>query len=256
MRQSERTLLTSGTDRVVLQPRDRLLLEKLGLLRLLDRRQIEQLAGFHSISRANVRLAKLRRAGLITRYFSATATGSRRSVYALSKKGAAMICVPDVSLKWKPDSILLGNSFATHQLALSDIYIDAATGQAIRWKTFSVPLVPSIHLIPDALIESSTQAFFLEMDLGTEPLPVWSRKVALYIKLAVSGAFREHIAYPKFAVLVVTESNDRLEQLRRHITKQTQKLFWFQTLSIIQRQGFWVASWLRSSGETLSQPGA
>lgn len=248
--------MTNGTDRVVLQRRDRLLLEKLGLLRLLDRIQIEQLAGFHSVSRANVRLAKLRRAGLITRYFSATATGSRRSVYALTKPGSAMVCVPDVSFKWRPDSILLGNSFATHQLALSDIYIGAAAGQAIRWRTFPTPLVPSIPLIPDALIETSAQAFFLEVDLGTEPLPVWSRKVTLYLKLAVSGAFREHIARPKFAVLVVTETNDRLEQLRRHITKQTQKLFWFQTLSIIQRQGFWADSWLRSTGETLSPPGA
>ena len=248
--------MPSGTSRIVVQPRDRILLERLALLRLLDRRQIEQLAGFHSVSRANVRLARLRQDGLITRYFTATATGSRRSVYSLARQGAAEIHVAHASFKWRPDSILLGNSFAAHQLAVNDVYICAASAQEIRWRTFSVPPFQSIPIIPDAAIETSAQSFFLEMDLGTESLPIWSRKVSLYLKLAMSGAFREFVAHPQFGVLIVTETDARLEQLRRHIAKQTQKLFWFQTLSIIQRQGFWAASWLRSTGETLSPPGA
>ena len=248
--------MKNGPSSLILQPRDRLLLRNLALLRLLDRRQIEQLAGFHSISRANVRLAKMRHAGLIARYFTATATGSRRSVYALTKRGAAEVHLPHVPLKWKPDSILLGNSFAAHQLALSNIYIDAMRGQNIRWRTFPSPPVPTIPIIPDAAIEGSVQSFFLEMDLGTEPLPVWSRKVEHYLKLAASGAFREIVPHPQFAVLVVTDAEERMHQLRRYIAKQTQKLFWFQTLSTIQRQGFWSASWLRSEGSALSPPGA
>jgi hypothetical protein len=155
-----------------------------------------------------------------------------------------------------PDAILLGNSFATHQLALSDIYIEAMGGRDIRWRTFSVPPVPSIPIIPDAAIESPAQSFFLEMDLGTEPLPVWSRKVAQYLKLAASGTFREIVAQSQFAVLVVAVTDERMHLLRRHIAKQTPKLFWFQTLSTIQRQGFWSAFWLRSEGSALSRPGA
>jgi hypothetical protein len=248
--------LPSGTSRIVLQPRDRILFERLGMFRLLDRMQIEQLAGFHSVSRANVRLAKLRQTGLIARYFTATATGSKRSVYGLTRKGAAEIHVSHTPFKWKPDSILFGNSFASHQLALNDVYIYAVSGHGIRWRTFSMPLFQSIPIIPDASIETSAQSFFLEMDLGSEPLPVWSRKVSLYLKLALSGAFQEFVSHPRFGVLIVTETDARLEQLRRHIAKQTQKLFWFQTLSIIKRQGFWAASWLRSTGKTLSPPGA
>lgn len=232
------------------------MLQRLALLRLLDRRQIEQLAKFHSVSRANVRLAKMRHAGLIVRHFTATATGSRRSVYALTKSGAAEVSAPRVPVKWKPDTVLLGNSFAAHQLALSDIYIGAMAGLDIRWQTFSIPPVPSIPIIPDAQIESSAQSFFLEMDLGTEPTSVWSRKVAEYLKLAATGAFREIVSHPQFAVLVVTDAEERMHLLRRHIAKQTQKLFWFQTLSTIKRQGLWSASWLRSEGSTLSPPGA
>jgi Replication-relaxation len=192
---------------------------------------------------------------LIARYFTATATGSRRSVYALTKQGAAEVQLPHVPFKWKPDTVLLGNSFAAHQIALSDIYIGAMVSPEMRWRTFSVPPVPSIPIIPDAQIENATQSFFVEMDLGTEPLPVWTRKVALYLKLASSGAFREIVSHPQFAVLVVTDAEERMHLLRRHIAKQTQKLFWFQTISIIQRQGFWSASWLRSEGSALSPPG-
>jgi hypothetical protein len=226
------------------------------MLRLLDRRQIEQIAGFHSVSRANVRLARLRNAGLITRYFTATATGSRRSVYGLTKRGAVEVQLPHVPFKWKPETVLLGNSFAAHQLALSDIYIGATSGLDVRWRTFSVPPVPSIPIIPDTQIETLAQSFFVEMDLGTEPLPIWTRKVTQYLKLASSGAFREIVAHPQFSVLVVTDAEERMHLLRRHIAKQTQKLFWFQTLSTIQRQGFWSASWLRSEGSALSPPGA
>jgi hypothetical protein len=248
--------LRGGTESLILQPRDRTVLEKLALLRLLDRRQIEQLAGFHSISRANVRLAKLRHAGLIVRYFTASATGSRRSAYGLTKRGASEIHTTHVPFKWKSDSILLGNSFAAHQLALSDIYLEASRCRDIRWKTFPSPPVSSIPIIPDALIESSAQSFFLEMDLGTEPTSVWNRKVVQYLKLAASGIFRHVVTHPQFAVLVVTDAEERMHLLRRHISKQTQKLFWFQTVSTIQRQGFWSASWLRSEGSALSPPGA
>jgi hypothetical protein len=129
-------------------------------------------------------------------------------------------------------------------------------GPDIRWRTFPVPPVPSISVIPDAQIESSAQSFLLEMDLGTEALPVWSRKVTEYLKLAATGAFREIVSHPQFAVLVVTDTEERMHLLRRHIAKQTQKLFWFQTLSNIKRQGFWSAFWLRSEGSALSPPGA
>jgi len=247
--------LQIGAKLLVLQPRDRTVLEKLALLRLLDRRQIEQFAGFHSVSRANVRLARLRHAGLIVRFFTATETGSRRSVYALTKRGTAEIQKPHVPIKWRPDSILLGNSFASHQLALSDIYIAAATGHEIRWRAFSAPPAPSIPIIPDAGVETSTQSFFVEMDMGTEQAKVWDRKVELYLKLAIFGAFREIVPHPQFAVLVVTDSEERMNFLRRVIAKQTPKLFWFQTLSTIKRQGFWSASWLRPEDSALSPPG-
>jgi hypothetical protein len=248
--------LQIGTKALVFQPRDRLLLEKLALLRLLDRDQIARLAGFHSISRVNVRLGKLRNAGLVVRYFTATSTGSRRSVYALTKRGAAVVQVPFTPLKWSPDSVLMGNALVAHQLAMSVLYTIASADRAIRWKAFTVPLTPNTPLIPDSYIEEASQSFFLEMDLGTESLSIWERKTALYLKLALTGAYSNVVPNSRFAVLVIATTDARLESLRRQVLKQTSKLFWFATLDTIKRQGFWSPCWLRATGTTRSPPGA
>ena len=246
--------MKSGPSNLVLQPRDLVVLRSLALLRILDRRQIEQLAGFHSVSRVNVRLGRLRDAGLIRRYFTATSTGSRRSIYALSKQGAREASAPFVPTKWRPDSFLLGNAFVAHQLALGDLYI-VAIGQGINWQQLTAPLSSAVQLIPDALITNAERSFFIEMDLGTETLPVWAKKVSAYVRLALTAGFRSIISHPQFAVLVVADSEPRLEMLRRHIAKQTSKLFWFSTLNTIIGQGFWSASWLRATGDTRSPPG-
>ncbi|MES2221677.1 MAG: replication-relaxation family protein [Acidobacteriota bacterium] len=247
--------MKNGREALILQPRDQLLLHFLAELRILDRSQIERLAGFGSISRVNVRLARLRGNGLILRYFTATSTGSRRSIYALSKQGAREVSTPYRPLKWPSDTIVLGNAFVAHQLTLNDLYIRAMK-EGIRWQRPDKPLVPAVPLIPDAYMKDASTSFFVELDLGTEALPVWTRKVTEYLKLAVSGTYLQIIPHSFFAVLIVANSEKRLRSLRQQVAKQTQKLFWFATLETINRQGFWSVSWLRATGDHLSFPGA
>jgi len=162
--------------------------------------------------------------------------------------------VPFVPTKWRPDSMLLGNAFVAHQLALSDLYI-VAKQEGLRWQQPTSPLSPAVRLIPDALLANSIHSFFVEMDLGTETLPVWTKKISEYMRLAISSGFRSIISHSHFAVLVITDSEPRLEALRRHIAKQTSKLFWFTTLNTIIGRGFWSASWHRATGDTRSPPG-
>jgi len=246
--------LRNGSKPVVLQPRDRVLLRNLARFRILDRVQIATLASFHSRSRVNVRLAKLRGAGLVIRYFTSTDTGSRRSIYALSKQGSTEVDMPPVPMTWKPDSIIIGNAFAAHQLTLVDLYI-AALRSELTWNTPTAPLSPSIRLIPDVVVKIPNASFFLELDLGTEALSVFARKASYYITLAVSGEFKSVIPHQRFSVLVAASDESRLRALRRTIAKQTQKLFWFATVETIKRQGFWSACWQRPTGDDLSPPG-
>lgn len=247
--------MKNGIKQLVLQPRDITLLKYLARFRILDREQAALLSGFHSRSRVNVRLAKLRDAGLVVRFYTATGTGSRRSIYALSKRGAEEIQTAYRPLKWRSDSIILGNAFAAHQLALVDLYIVAAQNGEIVWRTPTLPLSKSLPIIPDAIITNSAHSFFVELDLGTESLSVFSRKAASYIRLAMSGEFHSLIPHPRFSVLVVASDETRLQALRRTIAKQTSKLFWFATVETIKGQGFWSTSWLRPSRDALSPPG-
>lgn len=247
---------------LVLQPRDRNVLQYLGILRILSRDQIACVAGFSSITRVNVRLHKLRDVGLVARYFTAGSTGSMASIYALTREGAEAVQVGFVPLKWKADSVVLGNAFVAHQLATNDIYIAATQeppAENLQCRRLVGPL-PGTKIIPDALIEFSQneiwRAFFLEVDLGTEALPRWTRKVQQYLSLATSGRYREAVRSDKFSALVVATDRDRMESLRKHIAKQTEKLFWFTTLEIIKQRGFWSPIWLRPAGDQQVPPGA
>ena len=254
--------MSNGSNNLILQPRDLLLLRALSELRILTRDQTAALSGFHSTTRVNVRLSKLRHARLIQRYFVAGATGSRCSVYALTRRGAQTVQLPFQPLKWSADSVVLGNAFAAHQLALNDVRIAMSeSGQMLAlWKTLDEPISPAAKLVPDALIERKIddmwRSMFLEVDLGTETLPTWTMKTRHYLHFATGGDYRKIIQADRFGVLVATDSEARLRLLRTHIAKLTPKLFWFTTLNIIKQQGFWSPIWLRPEGDQQTPPGA
>lgn len=257
-----RTVLHGGNRRIFLQPRDWQVLEMLWHRRILDRDQISAIAPFGSVSRVNVRLKQLRNSGILLRYFISSRTGSRKSVYALSRIGAKEICKTFLPLRFQPDSAVFGNAFVAHQLALNDIYISAhhTTAVSVRWKEFSQPISASFRLVPDALIEVSENgawcSMFLEVDLGTEGQGIWTGKTRSYLQLAVSGAFKDVAASNRFAVLIVTDTEERMRTLRTAIAKRTAKLFWFTTLESIKQRGFWSPVWLRPIGNQQVPPGA
>jgi hypothetical protein len=256
--------LPNGNDRLILQERDRRILTFIAERRIMDRDQIAALAPFTSTTRTNVRLGKLRCAGLVARYFTASQTGSRRSLFSLTRKGSETLERPHQAFKWKLESVIIGNAFSLHQLAVTDVYISAqqqAPSNAIRWRTFNRPLSATTKLIPDGLIEYDNSApeacaLFLEVDLGTEPMPTWTKKVQQYIRLAETREFKDIAQANRFAVLVIANSADRSQLLRKHIARQTSKLFWFTTLDIIKQRGFWSPIWARPTGDQLVPPGA
>lgn len=153
------------------------------------------------------------------------------------------------------DSFLLGDKFAAHQLAVNEVYCQARKGKGLEkathlhWRPGTEPVAPSVPIIPDVYFEIRTPEFirpvFLEVDLGTEGLPVWSKKIEAYLSLASSGEFERIFTRPRFAVAVVTNSEKRMQSLRSHIAKFTSKLFYFSTMQRIKAEGFWSRIWLR-----------
>jgi hypothetical protein len=245
---------------LVVQPRDTTLLEELAVMRVVDREQAKIVAGFGSTTRANTRLLALTRAGLLRRFF----LGSRKSLYALSEKGAQLAEVPLRGPRRKADETLVADFFIEHQLALNGIYCALKYGvirvpgvSFRRWVAFHEPITKNVRLIPDGYVEFATPrdalAAFLEIDLGHERGPVWKEKPRNYLQLAVSGEFERRFGANRFRVLVLANSLRRMHSLRKTVGAITQKIFWFATLEAVHRQGFFAPVWYRAASETPTQ---
>jgi len=250
----------TGTDAgIIIQPRDRRLLQELGIMRIIDREQAKLVAGFGSTTRANTRLHTLTEAGLLNRYFVGTIGAGRKAIYTLTAKGATAVNSPYEGLRRRRDRTLVGDLFVEHQTAINSIFIllkyksADPNIQLRRWESFHEPPAASIPLVPDAYFElahdSGVSAGFLEVDLGTEALKVWQQKAQGYLRLAITGEFEKRFSQPRFRVLVVTSSERRMNNIRSLIARLTDKIFWFATFEAINRDGFWSPVWLRPRGD-------
>jgi len=244
---------------LVLQDRDRRLLEELVILRVIDREQAKLVAGFGSTTRANTRLLALTRAGILRRFFTGTIVGGRKGVYLLSAKGAAVAGVSLDPRFSRLDSTVVGERFLEHRMRVNVVYLTVKfhpipQARFGRWISFRVPLSKSVALIPDGYFEVTTAAetfsLFLEVDLGTEPQKRWQRKLEAYLQLAISGDFQQLFGQTKFRVLVLANSSRRLNRIRATIARRTDKIFRFGTFDIVHPQTFWGPVWLGPQGET------
>ena len=245
---------------MILQKRDLEFFKVLGkYARLVDRRQAMKFAGFNSQTRANARLLKLTSNGFLRRYFLGTFKGGSKALYTLSEKGAHLADIENWPVIRNKEALLVGDPFVNHQLAINDVHIAARFSipegsKFIRFVAFQKPLTKSLALIPDGYFEIETATgstpAFIEVDLGTESLKVWSKKTSLYLHLAISGTFEKIFGREQFRVLVVVPSDRRLKTIQQTIAKQTRKIFWLSTLEQINREGFWSAIWLRPEGDT------
>jgi Replication-relaxation len=225
---------------MIVQPRDRQFLKELSLLRVVDREQAKIVAGFGSTTRANSRLLKLTRAGLVRRFFLGSG-GGRKALYALSEKGSLLADAPMHGPRRPQGAMLIADGFVEHQLAVNSIYCAAKFGKITafgatfhRWIAFHETIAPELRLIPDGYAEfhstTGVTAAFLEIDLGTESLAVWREKTRQYLQLALTGTFHRVFGRDRFRVLVIVNSERRLESIRKAIALVTDKIFRFATL--------------------------
>src|ERR1035437_4071247 len=240
----------------ILQSRDRHLLRELAILEVADCELVKAAAGFGSTTRANTRLLQLVRAGLLRQFFLGSG-GGRKALYALSQKGAHLVDVPCRGPRRRQDEVLVADYYIAHQLAINEIYCTlkykAVPGITFeRWVSFHQPVTPSSGLIPDGLVElrtaSGITSCFLEVDLGHESLSIWQRKAQNYLQLALSGDFPKQFSQASFRVLVLANSERRLQSIRKSLATVTGKIFWFATLESAS-SNFFAPIWLRPVGD-------
>lgn len=242
--------------RLVLQPRDRHLLEELATMRVVDREQAKIVAGFGSTTRANTRLLALTRAGLLRRCFLGTRAGGTKALYMLSSKGAQAVGVPLSGPRRRQDEAVIADFYIEHQLRINELYcllkyhpIPVPGVTFRKFKSFHEPLTPAIRLIPDGYVEftsaSGIVSAFLEVDLGTETLAVWKAKAQNYLQFAVSGECERQFGQSRFRVAVVAHSERRMRSIRAAVGAATEKIFWLGSFESINQHGFFGAAWLR-----------
>jgi len=247
-----------------LQERDLRLITELSVCRVVDREQASALAPFTSITRANIRLLQLSRAGLLNRFFVGGRVGGAKALYTMTPKAAILAEVPFRGIRRAANSMLVGDLFVEHQLSINQIFITAkhrpipiSDARFRRWLSFQAPLSPKVPLIPDGYFEIETpsgiRAMFCEVDHGTESLKVWSKKAEYYLRLATSGEFQRLFGQPQFRVLVVTLTPRRMQTIRKTVARLTGKVFWFHNFeaihSLVNGDDFWSQTWLRPEGE-------
>lgn len=251
--------MTGNNRGLVLQPRDRRLLEELAVMRVVDREQAKIVAGFGSTTRVNARLLRLTQAGLLKRFFTGTTAGGAKALYSLSLNGARAVGVPLRGPQRRRDEAIIADFFVEHQLAINEMHCRLkfrALPPEIsfrRWLAFSEPVTQGLKLIPDGYLELGTPVgilgAFLEVDLGTESLTVWKEKVRQYLQLAVSGEFKRRFGKERFRVLVVAHSERRMHSLRQTVATITDKLFWFGDQRTIREKDFFGSIWFRPEVE-------
>jgi hypothetical protein len=245
---------------IVIQERDRHLLQELAIMRVIDRDHAKIVAGFGSVTRVNTRLLALTRAGLLRRYFLGATAAGRKALYALSTKGAAFIGVPSRGPRRRKDEVLVADFFVSHQLIINGIYCALKYGDMSipgatfgRWISFYEPVSPQLRLIPDGYFElenpSGPVAAFLEVDFGHERLAAWKEKIRNYLQLALSGDFERRFGQNQFRVLIIANSERSLLWIRKTARASTTKVFWFTTMASIDTHGFFGPIWFRPTGD-------
>src|SRR5207244_3973167 len=105
-----------------------------------------------------------------------------------------------------------------------------------RWISFSRYLSKASPIIPDGYFElqqgSVIKPLFLEVDMGTEALRIWQKKIEGYLRFAVSGEFGKLFGPAQFKVIIVAPSQRRTEGIRKVAAKFTDKIFRFTSFEI------------------------
>ncbi len=250
----------NGNNRIVMDC-DRQLFFALAEMRLVDREQAALITGRQgvSVSTTNAWLSKLVKAGFLRRYFIATEKRGIKALYGLSPKSALITGRRFQPIQRPENSVLTSEPFILHQMAVNHIYVQlrfkifSTPGiSLIRWQSFQKVLSENSPIKPDGYFELETpegiKSMFCEVDRGTESQKVWSKKVELYIRYAASGEFEIEFKNKQFRVLVIAQSQRRLEEIRKTVQAQTQKIFWFSTLSEINGEGLFASIWTRPEG--------
>jgi Replication-relaxation len=213
-----------------LTPRDRNLLALLDEHRVLTTGQIHRLH-FRALRTCQIRLAELHRLGLLERFrFARMAGGSEPWQWTLGLHGARFRAGatgrPSPTERAHRDQVLRLTAHARlpHLLATNEVFVRLAHTARIdhrvrldRWWSERTATARFMRVRPDGhglwTAFGRTVGWFLETDMGTEPLPRLLAKLAAYEQLSAAGG----PSYPVLFWLPGAARESHLQQALRRI---------------------------------------
>jgi len=233
-------LRTESVSPLVLQPRDRAILEQVYEYGLLTGEEIQQLSGFGCATRRNIRLRALFDHAYLDRKFLPTLNGNAKVLYFVGSKGASVIAE---TLGMDPPAVNrrirrvreMKEMFLLHRLQVNRTRLTFSSAMnrspEIRMELWKPePELLGVRLIPDGycryFYREQLWSFFLELDRSTESHRRIQAKAHEYLKFGLSGEYQSHFGLKFFRVLLVTLNEKRLSNLKRLIEKTTDKIFW------------------------------
>jgi hypothetical protein len=207
-------------------------------------------------------------------------------VYGLGNKGAKLLRQSGVQfrhLRWNEKNQDIGRVYLNHALLVSTILVafeiasssdikfipsdSLLADMPLKWRV-AVNRTTSLGVVPDALFSLETRRvnggfereyFFLEADRGTMPVVRKNLKqTSMYRKLAAyevtwrNGVYKTQFGFPRFRVLFVTTSPDRVTSLVATSSrlKGGRGLFLFcDHETIIRSQNIFEVHWIDGKGE-------
>lgn len=237
MARMPRNRRVSGFPRMVLTERDREIVRAVHENRFLRRDQIERLF-FSTTTAANARLLSLYQHHFLDRLYLPVEVGSSQAVYALDREGTRIIAAEEhrhlSEVTWRRRHNRVEFFFLEHTLMTAELHVALQLAirsrddvSLIEWRRdafltrerFADPEDDEARLFvaPDAFfglaLPGGSTYFFVEVDLGTETLERFRRKVRAYQEYWRSGRYTERYDHRYFRVLTVAETTGRLANL-------------------------------------------
>lgn len=237
MTRTPRNKRVKGYTRMVLTERDREIIRAVHENRFLRRDQIERLF-FSTTAAANARLLLLFQHHFLDRLYLPVAVGSSQAVYALDREGARLIAHGEhlhlSQVTWKRKHNRVEFFFLEHTVAVSELHVALEVASRARddvmvaeWKREGFLTREKLRdpedderrlfVSPDAFfalaVPGGSMYFFVEVDLGTETLERFRRKIRAYQEYYRTGRYEERHDHHSFRVLTVGESAGRLANL-------------------------------------------
>jgi len=223
--------------KVITTDRDVELFEALWRHGVMTRSQVQVYFGWDCVSDINRRLRKLFDAGYVDRRFQARKFGPTSAVYLLGNDGVKVLAAEKginatVLNRRRYRFKNISDHLLPHELLISDfacllrIALARYPGCGLHGWKYDEQIVELCNVIEDgADLELKPDAygsyhlnkmlynFFLEADLGTEPLSRIKRKVELYRSFKASGLFHKNFNWKAFRLFIVTNSSGRVRNI-------------------------------------------